>query len=265
MGSANWVITLGRFDICFAVSSLSRYLIAPRQGHLNAMIKVFGYLKHTINGKIVIDIADPPIRDEATFEEIASWSEFYEDTEEDIPYDMPQSSGCMVKLTAIVDADHARDKVTRRSVSGILILVNNTPINWISKRQKTVELSTYGSELVTARMGVEELLALRYKLRMMGVMIESTSVMIGDNRATILNTTLPSSNLKKKHLACSYHRIREAIAGNILSYGHVPTDKNVADMLSKPLEGPLLYSHLQAYILRKSKASSFEEDDNQKK
>jgi len=223
VGSANWIITLGRFDICFAVSSLARYLMAPRQGHLLAIIKVFGYLKHTINGKIVIDISDPPIHDEATFENIASWSEFYEDTEEDIPYDMPQSSGCMVKLTAIVDADHARDKVTRHSVSGIIILANNTPIMWMSKRQKTVEMSTYGSELITARLGVEELLALRYKLRVMGVMIESVSVMLGDNKATVLNTTLPSSNLKKKHLACSYHMIRKAIAGKIISYGHIPT------------------------------------------
>ena len=235
--------------------------MAPRQGHLTAIIKVFGYLRFTIEGKIVIDTSDPPIRNEATFEEIASWSEFYEDTEEDIPYDMPQSSGSMVKLTAIVDADHARDKVTRRSVSGILILANNTPIVWMSKRQKTVEMSTYGSELITARLGVEELLALRYKLRMMGVMIESTTVMLGDNRATVLNTTLPSSNLKKKHLACSYHRIREAIAGNILSYGHIPTEKNTADMLTKPLEGPFLYNHLHTCILQRSLDSTFEEEE----
>ena len=136
---------------------------------------------------------------------------------------------------------------------------------WMSKRQKTVEMSTYGSELITARLGVEELLALRYKLRMMGVMIESVSVMLGDNKATVLNTTLPSSNLKKKHLACSYHRIREAIAGKIISYGHIPTEKNTADMLSKPLDGPLLHSHLQTYILRRSLASSYEAEDENKK
>ena len=60
-----------------------------------------------------------------------------------------------------MDADHARDKLTRRSVTGIIILLNNTPISWYSKRQKTVELSTYGSELVASRLAVEQLIVLR--------------------------------------------------------------------------------------------------------
>jgi hypothetical protein len=40
------------------------------------------------------------------------------------------------------NADHARDQVSRRSVTGIILLINNnTPLVWISKRQKTVESS----------------------------------------------------------------------------------------------------------------------------
>jgi hypothetical protein len=50
-----------------------------------------------------------------------------------------------------VDADHAHDLVTRRSITGILVMLNNIPIRWISKCQKTVETSTYGSELVASR------------------------------------------------------------------------------------------------------------------
>jgi Reverse transcriptase (RNA-dependent DNA polymerase) len=45
IGSANWMITLGRFDIHYAVNTLSRFSMAPRQTHLQAMIRVFGYLK----------------------------------------------------------------------------------------------------------------------------------------------------------------------------------------------------------------------------
>jgi hypothetical protein len=53
--------------------------------------------------------------------------------------------GPRVRMTVDVDDDHAHDLVTRISITGILVMLNNTPIRWISKRQKTVETSTYGS------------------------------------------------------------------------------------------------------------------------
>ena len=262
VGSANWVITLGRFDICYAVSALSQYLCAPRKGHLEAMGKLFGYLKNTCNGRIVIDVGDAPIRKKAFYTGDAPWSEFYEDTEEDIPYDLPQSDGNFARLTTFVDADHARDKVTRRSVSGILMLINNTPISWISKRQKTVETSTYGSEMIAARIAVDEIIALRYKLRMLGVMLEEKSIMVGDNMLVVLSTTLPSSAIKKKHLSCNYHRIREAVAGGIIDFGHIDTKDNLADVLTKPLGTGAFHQLLGKYILRNSLASANKQGPN---
>ena len=68
---------------------------------------------------------------------------------------MPEPNGELATLTCYVDADHARDKVTCRSVTGIVLLLNNTPIYWVSKRQKTVETSTFGSEFVTLRIATE--------------------------------------------------------------------------------------------------------------
>ena len=55
ISSANWAITLGRFDIQYATQTLSRYSMAPREGHLNAMKRVFSYLKKSPKGKIVVD------------------------------------------------------------------------------------------------------------------------------------------------------------------------------------------------------------------
>jgi hypothetical protein len=76
------------------------------------------------------------------------------------------------RLTTIVDADHARNQVTRRSVTGIMMLLNNTPLVWISKRQKTAETSTCGSELVAARIAIDLVIEMRYKLRLLGVRLE---------------------------------------------------------------------------------------------
>ena len=61
------------------------------------------------------------------------------------------SKGPKVRITVYVDAYHAHDLVTRRSITGILLMFNNTPITWVSKHQKTVEISTYGSKLVASR------------------------------------------------------------------------------------------------------------------
>jgi hypothetical protein len=46
-------------------------------------------------------------------------------------------------MTVFVDADQAHDLVTRRSITRILVMLNNTPIRWISKRQNAVETSTH--------------------------------------------------------------------------------------------------------------------------
>ena len=131
-----------------------------------------------------------------------------------------------------------------------MLLINNTPILWLSKRQKTVETSTYGSELVAARIGVDMLIAMRYKLRVLGINLEDTSYMVGDNMSVVLNTTLPSSSLKKKHLACNYHRVREAIAGKIIKFGHIDTKKNLADICTKPLSNATFSALTKLYLFR---------------
>jgi phage regulator Rha-like protein len=68
-----------------------------------------------------------------------------------------------VQLTIMVDADHGHCQVTRRSV-----FINSTPLRCFSKMQKTVETSTYGSELVAARIATDIAMEFRYSIRMMG-------------------------------------------------------------------------------------------------
>ena len=223
--------------------------------HLKAMMKVFGYLRTRPKGRILIDNKDPEIIQKATFSENQNWIEFYPDAQEDIPPDMPEARGNEAKLICFADSDHARNKVTRRSVTGILLMINSTPITWVSKRQTTVEMSTYGSEMVAARIAVDLIMTMRYKLRMLGIKLEKTSTLLGDNMAVVLNTTIPSSVLKKKHLACAYHRVREMVACGAIRYGHIATELNLADLFTKPLNGPLFFGLLAHILFRKPMSS----------
>ena len=224
--------------------------MAPRKGHMLALHRVFGYLYRYPDGMIPIDIGSPPIRDKAIITKKQNWIEFYPDAEEDVPHDMLEQMGNEATLTVYVDADHARNKVTRRSVTGIILLVNNTPLVWVSKRQKTVETSTYGSELVAARMAVDLIIEIRYKFRMLGIRLEPKTLLVGDNMSVVLNTTIPSSTLKKKHLGCAYHRVREAVAGDIILYGHIPSEFNLADIGTKPLGFVQLHRLIDPYLFR---------------
>ena len=65
IGCANWLVTLGRFDIAYSVNAYSRFSMQPRQGHLNGIIRVFGYLKKFNKGRIMID---PSYPDHSMFE-----------------------------------------------------------------------------------------------------------------------------------------------------------------------------------------------------
>ena len=130
------------------------------------------------------------------------------------------------------------------------MLLNNTPLVWVSKRQKTVETSTYGSELVAARIAIDLIIEMRYKLRLLGVQLEKQTVLLGDNMSVVLNTTIPSSSLKKKHLACSYHRIREAIAGKYVKFGHISSELNLADVNTKPLSSVAFHRIIDPYMFR---------------
>jgi hypothetical protein len=50
----------------------------------------------------------------------------------------------------------------------------------------------------------------------------------------VLNKSVPSSVLKKKHSAIFYHRVREAIAANVMRFAYERSEENISDILSKP-------------------------------
>jgi hypothetical protein len=102
---------------------------------------------------------------------------------------------------------------------------------------------------MVARQATEQIMDLRYTLRMLGIPLDGPAWMFGDNQSVITSSTIPHSNLNKRHNALSYHRVREAISAGILYFLHIDGKLNPSDILTKflpwvkfwPLIQPLLF------------------------
>jgi hypothetical protein len=92
--------------------------------------------------------------------------EFYPDAEEDIPNDLPNSKGTKVRMTDSVDANHAHTLVTTRSITGILIILNNSP-------------ARYRPELVASKIVTELALKIRFMPWSLDVILVGPTLMLG--------------------------------------------------------------------------------------
>ena len=240
IGMLNWIVCLGRLDIAFATSSLSRFTACPRKGHLERVLRIFGYLRKYKNKRIIVDSRDPILvggKDAIDLDFTEIFREQYPDAVEEIDKNIPKPLIDEIEITAFVDSDHAHDKVTRRSITGLLILLGRTPVYFMSKRQGAIETSTYGAEFCAMRTAVEEVQSVRYMLRCLGVRVRYASFILGDNKGVIQNCSISDSLLKKKHVAIAYHKTRESAAAGIVHPIKIDGNNNFADILTKAVTG----------------------------
>jgi Reverse transcriptase (RNA-dependent DNA polymerase) len=247
VGIAQWLITCGRFDLCYAVSSLSRYSSAPREMHLKMMERLFKYINKNKSLNVIIDAKpyNPPVIQLLGMEE--DWEEIYPGAIEELDDKFPTPMGKELSTTIYFDADHAHDQKTRKSITGIIAYIGNTPVIWMSKRQGAIATSTYGAELCAARTATEEAISIRYMLRSLGVPITKPTLMLGDNLGSLQSVTSPGAICKKKHTQINFHYVREAVAAGIVQLAKVDTKLNLSDSFTKPVEKSIFLSHRQLH------------------
>ena len=131
--------------------------------------------------------------------------------------------------------NHAGDTVTRRSRTGFIVYLNSAPIYWLSRKQTSVESSSFTAEFTAMKQCCEYLRGLRYKLRMFGIPVDGPAYVYGDNQSVLSNTMIPESILKKKMQSICYHLVREGVARREWITGYVNTHDNKSDLLTKPL------------------------------
>ena len=258
IGALQWAVTIGRFDINTAVMTLSAFRASPRRGHLDRAKRIYGYLAKMRHAALRVRTDEPDYSDIPDFQ--YDWSKsVYGELTEIKPSDAPEPLGNHVTLTHYVDANLMHDVTTGKSVTGILHLINKTPLDWYSKKQPTVETATYGSEFVAARICVEQIIDLRTTLRYLGVPIRDKSFMFGDNKSVVDSSMQVHAKLHKRHTMLSFHRVRECVASGMVGFYFLSGDSNPADILSKHWGYSNIWNRLKPLLFWKGDTMDIED------
>ena len=137
-------------------------------------------------------------------------------------------------LVGFADADWGRDKETRRSTTGFVFFMNGGPVAWRSRVQKRVALSTAEAEYMAVSDASRECVWLRRILKELGYE-QQVTVIWEDNQACVGLTRNDIYHERSKHIDLRYHFIREQITAGTITVQYVPTDRMIADVLTKPL------------------------------
>ena len=258
IGALQWVLTLGRLDIAAAVMTLSSFRASPCAGHLERAKRIYGYLKKMKHAAIRFRVGVPDYS--AIPDEEYDWQKsIYGNIRELLPHDAPKAYGPIVIMTTYVDANLCHDFVTGKSVTGIVHLLNQTIVDYFSKKQPLVETATYGSEFMAARTATEQIMEIRTTLRYLGVNLVGSTYMFGDNKTVVDSSSKPKSRLHKRHVILSYHRVREAIAAGIIKFIFIHSELNPADILTKLWGYQQIKTKLKAMLFWKGDTADIEQ------
>ena len=141
-----------------------------------------------------------------------------------------------VELSGCSDSDWGRSE-DRRSITGYCFQMNaNGPlISWKSKKQQSVALSTCEAEYMALAAAVQEAKFLRQLLAdMQGTDVKSVNIHVG-NQGAIALAKNPVYHQRSKHIDIRYHFIRSEVQEGAVSLSYVQSERNIADLFTKPV------------------------------
>ena len=113
-----------------------------------------------------------------------------------------------------------------------------------SKKLSTGERSVFGAVFITMKQSIDALRGLRYKLRMMGILIFSSSYIYGHNMSVVHNIFSPESVLGKENNLVCYHAGHESVAFGESLVGSISSKENIEDSMTK-----VLYKQKRRYLV----------------
>ncbi|GKB11488.1 retrovirus-related pol polyprotein from transposon TNT 1-94 [Tanacetum coccineum] len=192
-------LTASRPDIMFSVCLCARFQEAPKTSHLEAVKRIFRYIKGTTH--------------------LGLW--------------YPKGTG--IETVVYADSDHAGDYVDRKSTSGICTFVGCCLTSWFSKKQTALAISTTEAEYVSAGKACQQALWMKQALIDYDVRLDDVPIMC-DNKGAIDLSKNPVQHSRTKHIKIRHHFLRDNVQKGDISIKKVPSVDNIADILTKPLK-----------------------------
>ena len=199
VGSLLYASIATRPDIAQAVGAVSKFNSCPTEAHLTAVKQIYRYLKGTIG--------------------------IY------IKYERSTDNS----LVGFSDADWAGDLNDRHSTTGNLFMMSGAAVDWLSKKQPVVALSTTEAEYIALCSATQETVWLNRLLTDIKAPPQKPILIKEDNQGTIAVANNPISHNRTKHIDIKFHYVREALEDNIVDLIYCPTEEMTADILTKPL------------------------------
>lgn len=213
-------LTLTRPDIAYAVNQACLYMHSPREGHWNLVKRILRYLRGTIDSGL--HISSSPVTD----------------------------------IRAYSDADWAGCPDTRRSTSGYCVYIGDSLVSWSSKRQPTVSRSSAEAEYRGVANAAAECYWLRNLLTELHVRVDKATVIYCDNVSAVYLSENPVHHRRTKHVELDIHFVRERVALGQFRVLQIPTQHQIADIMTKGLPTPLFEDFRNSLCIRHGEAST---------
>lgn len=202
IGMLLYLSTNTRPDISIGVSILSQRVSKPTVNDLSEVKRMIRYLKTTRNEKLKLS-----------------------------------RKGENECLKAYTDADWAEETRDRKSHSGFLAQINGGTFAWSCRKQSLVALSSTEAEYIALCEATKEIIWLREVAKCFNVNTSEPTEIFVDNQSCMKIAENGKFSNRTKHIDTKYHFVRDQARKNIVTFKYIPTNENLADMLTKPL-GP---------------------------
>jgi hypothetical protein len=140
------------------------------------------------------------------------------------------------KFATFSDADLSGNPDNSRSTGGFAICVRGGVVQWGSRLQPHVSLSSTESEYTIASKVGCEVMWMRYFFGGIGYDMSRPSPLLLDNKSAIQVAKHPEHQSIMRHVHRAYHWLRDHVNHNLIAVSHVPGDLNPADIFTKPLD-----------------------------
>jgi hypothetical protein len=145
-------------------------------------------------------------------------------------------------LFAYSDANFGECKMNGKSNSGVICFINGGPIIWSNRKQTNVALSTCESEYYAVTEAEKKFLWLKLLLSDFCMDSSDPILLLNDNQSCISMISNGDFKQRTKYIGVRYHFICDWVQRQVIDLKYCAFEYNIADMLTKSLNGPKIGS-----------------------